>query len=41
VAALPRPPRELRLVHGDAAAKSVLAGLLRQRYPQTEVQVPG
>lgn len=41
VAGLPHPPRELRLVHGDPVAKQVLAGLLRQRYPQTQVLVPG
>ena len=41
VAGLPRPPRQLRLVHGDATAKAMLAGLLRQRYPGTEVLIPG
>ncbi|MBQ0943114.1 MBL fold metallo-hydrolase [Ideonella sp. 4Y16] len=40
VAGLPRPPRQLRLVHGDATAKAMLAGLLRQRYPGTEVLIP-
>jgi len=41
VAALPRPPRQLRLVHGDEPAKAALAELLRQRWPDTEVLIPG
>ncbi|MBN8486306.1 MAG: MBL fold metallo-hydrolase [Burkholderiales bacterium] len=40
VATLPKPPRELRLVHGDEAAKAALAGLLRQRLPDTQVLIP-
>lgn len=34
------PPRQVRLVHGDDAAKQALAGLLRQRHPGVEVVVP-
>jgi metallo-beta-lactamase family protein len=34
------PPRQVRLVHGDDAAKQALAGLLRQRHPGMEVLVP-
>ena len=34
------PPRQVRLVHGDDAAKRTLAGLLRQRHPGLEVVVP-
>ena len=33
-------PRQVRLVHGDDAAKHTLAGLLRQRWPGVEVVVP-
>ena len=33
-------PRQVRLVHGDDEAKTVLAGLLRQRCPGVEVVVP-
>ena len=36
---MPRPPRELRLVHGDPEASAALAGLLQQRLPTTEVKV--
>ena len=35
-----QPPRQVRLVHGDDGAKQVLAGLIRQRHPATEVVVP-
>ena len=35
-----QPPRQVRLVHGDDSAKQVLAGLIRQRHPGTEVVVP-
>lgn len=35
-----KPPRQVRLVHGDEAAKRTLAGLLRQRHPGMEVVVP-
>lgn len=35
-----QPPRQVRLVHGDDGAKQVLAGLIRQRHPGTEVVVP-
>lgn len=34
------PPRQVRLVHGDDAAKQALATLLRQRHPAMEVVVP-
>ena len=33
-------PRQVRLVHGDDAAKRTLAALLRQRHPGVEVVVP-
>ncbi len=35
-----KPPRQVRLVHGDEDAKATLAGLLRQRHPGVEVVVP-
>ena len=35
-----RPPRQVRLVHGDEAAKATLARLLRQRVPGLDVVVP-
>jgi metallo-beta-lactamase family protein len=41
VAAMPQAPQEIRLVHGDPAAKARLAGLLRQRHPGSRVVVPG
>jgi len=34
------PPHELRLVHGDAGAKTALAERLRAALPQTEVVIP-
>lgn len=34
------PPRQVRLVHGDEAAKQALATLLRQQNPGVEVVVP-
>jgi metallo-beta-lactamase family protein len=34
------PPRQVRLVHGDDAAKRTLAALLRQRHAGMEVVVP-
>lgn len=37
---LRQPPKMVRLVHGDDAAKQVLAGLIRQRHPGVEVVVP-
>ena len=40
VAGLPRPPREIRLVHGDDDAKATLARLLRTRCPESQVLVP-
>lgn len=33
-------PQQVRLVHGEEAAKQTLAGLLRQRHPGVEVVVP-
>lgn len=33
-------PRQIRLVHGDAEAKNVLAAALRERHPQSEVLIP-
>lgn len=35
------PPRQVRIVHGDDAAKRTLAGLLRQRHPGIDVVIPG
>ncbi len=35
-----KPPRQVRLVHGDEAAKATLAALLRQRHPGLDVVVP-
>ena len=35
-----KPPRQVRLVHGDEDAKATLAALLRQRHPGVEVVVP-
>ncbi len=35
-----RPPRQVRLVHGDEGAKAALARLLRQRVPGMDVVVP-
>ncbi|WP_418321135.1 MBL fold metallo-hydrolase RNA specificity domain-containing protein [Piscinibacter sakaiensis] len=34
------PPSQVRIVHGDDAAKHTLAGLLRQRHPAMEVVIP-
>jgi metallo-beta-lactamase family protein len=34
------PPRQVRLVHGDDAAKQTLAEHLRKRHPGLEVLVP-
>ncbi|MEF8715865.1 MAG: MBL fold metallo-hydrolase RNA specificity domain-containing protein, partial [Accumulibacter sp.] len=33
-------PRQVRLVHGDTAAKQALAAAIRQRHPNTEVIIP-
>ncbi|MBK1702084.1 MBL fold metallo-hydrolase RNA specificity domain-containing protein [Thiococcus pfennigii] len=42
VVGIPTPPREIRLVHGEAQAKAALAVELRGRLgPGTRVQVPG
>ena len=35
-----RPPRQVRLVHGDEDAKATLGRLLRRRLPGVEVVVP-
>ena len=35
-----RPPRQVRLVHGDEGAKATLARLLRPRVPGLAVVVP-
>ena len=35
-----KPPRQVRLVHGDDEAKQTLAALLRQRHPGLDVVVP-
>jgi metallo-beta-lactamase family protein len=35
-----RLPRQVRLVHGDAAAKQALAAALRQQHPEIDVLVP-
>lgn len=35
-----KPPRQVRLVHGDEEAKATLAELLRQQNPGVEVVVP-
>ncbi|MCC7098187.1 MAG: hypothetical protein IT500_01225, partial [Rubrivivax sp.] len=34
------PPRQVRLVHGDAAAKQSLAEELRRRHPGMDVVIP-
>ena len=34
------PPREVRLVHGDAPAKQALAQALRRRHPGMQVVIP-
>jgi metallo-beta-lactamase family protein len=38
---IPTPPAEIRLVHGDPAAKQTLASQLQQRLPNTKIQIPG
>lgn len=38
---IPRPPGEIRLIHGDEAAKANLALELRARLPGCEVMIPG
>ncbi|MEO5344279.1 MAG: MBL fold metallo-hydrolase, partial [Gammaproteobacteria bacterium SHHR-1] len=35
-----QPPKEIRLVHGDAGAKSALAQRLRAALPETQVLIP-
>jgi len=40
VRGIPTPPREVRLVHGAAAAKATLADKLRALIPDTRVVVP-
>jgi len=40
VGGIPRAPRQVRLVHGDAGAKRALAEELGRRLPGTEVVVP-
>jgi len=40
VTGMKQPPKVLRLVHGDEAAKQQLASLARQRQPGLEVVVP-
>ena len=37
---MPRPPRQVRLVHGDEGAKATLAEKLRAQHPGLEVVVP-
>jgi metallo-beta-lactamase family protein len=34
------PPRQVRIVHGDDAAKATLAALLKKRHPAIEVVIP-
>ncbi len=41
VTGIPQPPREIRLVHGDAGAKQALAEQLRQTSPESAVLIPG
>jgi predicted metal-dependent RNase len=36
----PRPPRQVRVVHGDDGAKATLAEKIRQRVAGVEVVVP-
>lgn len=40
VTGIPTPPREIRLVHGDAGAKAALAERLRAALPRAEVVIP-
>lgn len=40
VSGIPTPPREVRLVHGSAAAKAALAGKLRALVPDIRVVMP-
>jgi metallo-beta-lactamase family protein len=40
VTGIPTPPREIRLVHGDAGAKAALQGLLKAELADTAVVIP-
>ncbi|WP_420844346.1 MBL fold metallo-hydrolase RNA specificity domain-containing protein [Lamprobacter modestohalophilus] len=40
VSGISTPPREIRLVHGDAGAKAALQGMLKARLPGTQVVIP-
>jgi metallo-beta-lactamase family protein len=41
VSGIPTPPREIRLVHGDAGAKATLARMLEAAVPASRILVPG
>jgi len=41
VTGIPQPPRQIRLVHGDAEAKITLQQRLQQALPHTETLIPG
>ncbi|MCG6941175.1 MAG: MBL fold metallo-hydrolase, partial [Thiohalocapsa sp.] len=40
VTGIPSPPREIRLVHGDAGAKAALAAALREAAPRARILIP-
>ena len=40
VTGIPTPPREIRLVHGDAGAKATLAAALRAVVPEARILIP-
>jgi metallo-beta-lactamase family protein len=40
VGRIPKPPRQVRVVHGDAEAKAALAAAIRERCAGTEVVIP-
>ncbi|MCD1630777.1 MULTISPECIES: MBL fold metallo-hydrolase [Marinobacter] len=41
VEGIPQPPSEIRIVHGDEAAKRALQGKLRDSLPEVAVLIPG
>ncbi|NCA70023.1 MAG: MBL fold metallo-hydrolase [Sphingobacteriia bacterium] len=40
VTGIPTPPREIRLVHGDATVKTTLAAKLSERVPTSRILIP-